>query len=657
LRIPAGGDRGKRTNNHQTGGDIKPRKLSPSISKSLVIFKFLPLLSGQTQNKQRWMVYHLLLANTAWCGLNSRLVVLLIPFVLLATAFLLYRDYHRSLAGLCSPELIAGMYFLPAIFLFNLTMWEGLTFDYGIIFVWAVPWFIASFYALEGVLLKGNWRSWVLAAIISGLAVLVFGQSSSFAFGVALAVAFGCRIALNRRKLSKEFYFRSFAAAVLLGIIAFGYLYQLKSNDYLPATTYMDWRVLVYPWDALRFIPAALAGSVLGFNTATSYLSSTSIIILGLLVALIYGWALRLFFKTRMYERTYLPIFMIAYALAFVAFVTMGRFQFGLLYGLASRYTCNTICGIIAIVWIGIYSFINPVVSTKRSKNIVITIAIFLVAGMCWTAAVEWRVQPYRKETFDRLSEIALRFSDATDKELADFEEHPPLIRASLGVLKKYQLNIYRGEVKSPVSCQTLRLSPGSVYITAISSSQDTVRTGHATLEGKTAVGFSATAVLKLVGHYVATGHVAIPASHPTTAARIMIDYRSVALSAERESGLSSFSTGIAITNCSHNAAHVAFTLRNGAGEVLTTGHGILGGGIHFAKFIHQLGEVAQDFKLPAGFSTEIQMGSLDITSDQPLAIAAMRQITAKGSEGIPTTAHASSSSSFHRVPNRDFGE
>lgn len=127
----------------------------------------------------RLLGYNLLqLANAAWFRLNSRLVVLLIPFVLLATACLLHKDYTRSLSGLCSPALIATTYALPMLLLFNLTLWEGLTFDYAIIFVWSVPWFLASYYALRGLLLNGSGISWLLAIVIPGLAVLVFGGMS-----------------------------------------------------------------------------------------------------------------------------------------------------------------------------------------------------------------------------------------------------------------------------------------------------------------------------------------------------------------------------------------------------------------------------------------------------------------------------------------------
>jgi hypothetical protein len=583
----------------------------------------------------------LLLANTAWCGLNSRLVVLLIPFVLLATAILLLKDYNRSLDGLCSPMRIAGTYALPMLLLFNLTLWEGLCFDYAIIFVWCVPWFLASFYALEDLLLKGSGSSCLLATIIPGLAVLVFGQSSSFAFITALAITFGCRIALDRQWMPKGFVFRGLAGAVVLGLIAFLYLYRIADNDHFPDTRYMDWNVFANLWNALRFVLAALAASVAGVDVLESHLSPNSIVALGSLVALVYVWALILYFKTRMHDRTYLPLFMIGYALSFVAFMTMGRFQYGLLYGMAARYTCSTLCGIIAIVWISLFVLAKPASATKLLRRSLSGVIALIFAGMFWTSVLEWRIQPYRHDSFKRLAEIAMRVDTASDEELAEFEEHPSLVRSSLRVLRKHQLNIYGAGpgLTPPASTTRLSLSAGSACITSTSSMTEAARIGYATLECDTAIGLSAAAVLRLVQNDVVISESAVHASHPTNAARILVDFRSgvAAMPAGRDAGFISINTGLALVSCGPAAARVTYTLRNRAGEILTTGHDTVAGGAHFATFVDQLRDRARDFDFPADFPAGTQMGSLDITADQPLSIAALRQTTNQRHEVIST--------------------
>jgi hypothetical protein len=79
--------------------------------------------------------------------------------------------------------------------------------------------------------------------------------------------------------------------------------------------------------------------------------------------------------------------------------------------------------------------------------------------------------------------------------------------------------------------------------------------------------------------------------------------------------------TGIAIVNNSTNRANITYTLLSEDGSSIAAGQGTLDAGKHFGKFINQLNEVAPDFVVPADF----QFASLDILSDHPLSITALR--------------------------------
>jgi hypothetical protein len=74
--------------------------------------------------------------------------------------------------------------------------------------------------------------------------------------------------------------------------------------------------------------------------------------------------------------------------------------------------------------------------------------------------------------------------------------------------------------------------------------------------------------------------------------------------------------------------------LRNIDGVIVSTGQGALDAGRHFAKFINQLNEVASDFALPSDF----QFASLDISSDQPLSVIALRMTMNQRGEPLFTT-------------------
>jgi hypothetical protein len=127
-----------------------------------------------------------------------------------------------------------------------------------------------------------------------------------------------------------------------------------------------------------------------------------------------------------------------------------------------------------------------------------------------------------------------------------------------------------------------------------------------------------------------------VPASPPTTSARVFIDYRSgvPGIPGRPDSGAVDINTGIGIVNYSSGAAAITYTLLDADGAAIAAGQGTLAAGNHFAKFINQLHEVAPGFVLPADF----QFASLNIISDQPLSVIALRMTTNQRGEALFTT-------------------
>jgi hypothetical protein len=138
----------------------------------------------------------------------------------------------------------------------------------------------------------------------------------------------------------------------------------------------------------------------------------------------------------------------------------------------------------------------------------------------------------------------------------------------------------------------------------------------------------------------VVVSEAAVPASPPTTAARVFVDYRSgvAATPGRAGEGFIDIDTGVAVVNRGSRAATVTYTLRNAAGTRITAGHGQIAAGAHFAKFINQFEDVAPDFSMPDNFPTVTQFGSLDIASDQPISVLALRLTRNQRNEALLTT-------------------
>jgi Zn-dependent metalloprotease len=162
-----------------------------------------------------------------------------------------------------------------------------------------------------------------------------------------------------------------------------------------------------------------------------------------------------------------------------------------------------------------------------------------------------------------------------------------------------------------------------------------TVSTGYATATtGGVSTPF-ATAVFSLARNGAIVSEAGIPASPPTSTARIFIDYRTGVATG---TGTINIRTGLAIVNPGNSPANLTLTLRDINGQTITTGHGQLPAGAHRSRFIDELNLIAPDFNLPATFSTSTLYGSLEIASTQPVSVLALRLTTNQRGDTLLTS-------------------
>jgi len=180
-------------------------------------------------------------------------------------------------------------------------------------------------------------------------------------------------------------------------------------------------------------------------------------------------------------------------------------------------------------------------------------------------------------------------------------------------------------------------LAAGSAGTLSTTDSSPATKIGYAALE----INYPyATAVISSRENGITVTEAGVPGSSPTTSSRIFIEYRSPAsaVPGRADSGAIDVNTGIAVVNTGPDTANVTYTLRGLDGSTLATGHGTMAAGSHFAKFIDEMEDVAADFVMPSDFQTVNQFGTLEIDSDQPLAVIGMRGTTNQRGEFLFTT-------------------
>lgn len=213
------------------------------------------------------------------------------------------------------------------------------------------------------------------------------------------------------------------------------------------------------------------------------------------------------------------------------------------------------------------------------------------------------------------------------------------LARGGGGTFSSYSSEVSPTAAGPPGSSISLSLDSLGANTASTRGTGSVAQPGYATvtvLSGSTPYG---TAVFGLSQNGVVVSEAGVPSSPPSNNSRIFIDFRTrVSAQSGEYQGTVEINTGLAVVNTGGGTATINYTLRNSAGAVIASGSGPLGAGRHFAKFIDQLADAAPNFSLPANFATQTRFGSLDISSDQPLSVVALRLTTNQRGEALLTT-------------------
>ncbi|MBZ5536700.1 MAG: hypothetical protein LAO31_12160 [Acidobacteriia bacterium] len=173
---------------------------------------------------------------------------------------------------------------------------------------------------------------------------------------------------------------------------------------------------------------------------------------------------------------------------------------------------------------------------------------------------------------------------------------------------------------------------PGGGAVSSITGGNGALQhAGYAALTVNSGTDPYGTAVFSFVQNGTVVSEVGVPASPPTRNARFFIDYRTnvPGKSDAENAGVLNINTGFAAVNQGASTATLTLTLRDPNGQALTVGSVTVDPHSHVAKFIDQLG-----LNLPSGFTT----GSLEVASNLPISILALRLTTNQRNETLLTT-------------------
>ncbi|MBZ5536709.1 MAG: hypothetical protein LAO31_12205 [Acidobacteriia bacterium] len=208
-------------------------------------------------------------------------------------------------------------------------------------------------------------------------------------------------------------------------------------------------------------------------------------------------------------------------------------------------------------------------------------------------------------------------------------------------VLETQKTVTYSGTTGStsggPQSQVNLSIGGNAASSTTSIGTSNPLAVGYATVDvssGSTPYG---TAVFSFTQNGQVISEAGVPASPPTTHAEVFIDFRTnvPAKSGRQDTGVLNIDTGIAAVNRGSGVAHIQMVMRDLTGSILGQGITTLAANGHFAKFIDQF---APDFVLPPNFAAATRNATLELISDQPLSVLALRVTENQRHESLITT-------------------
>ncbi len=398
--------------------------------------------------------YLFIALNIRYLGMNTLIGIYLGLFVNIITSILLYIYYKKKVLCLEKNEKLKKILFLLVpIALFSFNQWEIYTLAFSFSFALRRLLYFITFLIIEKIILKYDSIKKYMFEILIYLLVIMLFMSGGYlpAFIGSILFCFIINTVLNfkqSKKISKQYLI--ITCVMILGLIIYMKdLAGISENG----QSIMNLVKGIFNGSLFKGIFIMLGSSVIDslsgdkFGTIRVFVSS------GFIVFLIYLLSLWIYFSKKMWERTYIPLFLMAYTGINIIVIYYARSGIhGIEYLSSSRYSCETILGVIGVMHI----LIEHVLTTdfkfikEKRKAFILCIAsimslLILITTLLSSYAEEFLFASYRKNYQNTLVDMMLNIDDYTDAELSVFQANKPeQVRNGIYLMKKYKLGVFR---------------------------------------------------------------------------------------------------------------------------------------------------------------------------------------------------------------------
>ncbi len=364
-----------------------------------------------------------------------------------------------ALGCYCSRRKVSfGWFGVLMVVLFSLNKWEMLTNGSG----WAHFLSFACFYYHYEVMDRvwsGQEKNHdkVKLILLPFLTTLLVAGPYCAIYSVTVILACGLMFLLKRDESGKRWGIYGLCALIPLLLYLWSNAYAVEDHA-APATVPLFVQLRDTPGFFVRFFIKSFSSMVIGGEQAeTIFRTNVPYLVLGFLVIFLYLAALWINLRYRLYEKTVLPLILMVSGGLNHVLILLSRWIFlQENYGLSSRYALQFQSGILGILLT--FALLSKQMKRKGKTSFQIAACaacVLFLAGNCYTTYTEIKKAPHRRESFEKMAELALNFETATDDELrAGFEyrtsraDSGAKVRSALTILKENGYSVFRNDFK-----------------------------------------------------------------------------------------------------------------------------------------------------------------------------------------------------------------
>ena len=156
------------------------------------------------------------------------------------------------------------------------------------------------------------------------------------------------------------------------------------------------------------------------------------------------------YLHTKAYEDSYMPLMLFLYSIINGFVISYGRVPyFGISVMSSSRYTIESILGVVGLLWAGIQVYPTaPKQNVKKGLFWIILLVISICNGMCY--GTEIALADSRAAYQASMRDLMFRVNSVSDMDLEIFQEDPVYVREMIAFFQQYHLSVFDEAQKLP---------------------------------------------------------------------------------------------------------------------------------------------------------------------------------------------------------------